>query len=581
MEKGVGLNSIPNRFALLSGTVTTLIVVIASFYPPKDIEYDLNTILIIASFILLPTLMTYLAAKKLTQQIIELKKSTDTIAQGNFDHPIDIDCACEVGGLADSFRGLVGRINSNVVRMNVLAYTDVVTKLPNRTVVQHLLDEVRADNKLNNCSVLFMDINGFKRINDTFGHHVGDELLKQAADRIVLEGLDRTHEQLDMCMSSFGELCNRAPKDLIVARYAGDEFIAILPGYHDQSDLKTISDNIAQAFEKPFECKGNHLKVGISIGAARYPEDTVNPSELVKYSDLAMYEAKRDKGITSAIFQKSMHDEIEFRNQIENDLQKAIASDQIFLHFQPKVNVVSGKLSGVEALARWKHPELGMISPEVFISIAEETDLIIPLGRRVMTLALEQSKKWADLGICRKIAINIAPSQFESSAFLSNTLDLLEKYKVPTKSIELEITESMAMSKFGETKQQIELLRKAGISIALDDFGTGFSNLSQLSNLPFDTLKIDKSLIADIGVAQKNETILIAIIKMASALGYETVAEGIEIEKQYRFLELEGCDVIQGYFAGKPMLPEDLDVWVRNYSHPSRPRIEQNMHNAA
>lgn len=581
MQKGVGINSIPNRFALLCGTITTFIVFMAYIYTPIVDGFNLTTINFMIGLVLIPTTITYLAAKKLSQQIIQLKKSADSIAQGNFDHPIDVEGACDVGSLADSFRGLVHRINSNIVRMNVLAYSDAVTKLPNRTVVAHILNEIKNDNQLNNCTVLFMDIDGFKQINDTFGHHVGDEFLKQAADRIVIQGLNRTHAQLDMCMSTFGELCHRPPADIIVARYAGDEFVAILPGSYDELELRKIANQISKAFEKPFYCESNQIKSSISIGAANFPEHTDDPLELLKYSDLAMYEAKRDDRHDFALFQKPMHEKIKYKNWIEQALRTAISEGQIFLQFQPKVNVMTGELSGVEALARWKHPEHGLISPEIFISVAEETGLIIPLGRKVMELALEQSKRWADQGLYRKIAINIAPSQFGSPEFLPDTLKLLDVYEVPAKSIELEITESMAMSKYSETKKQLELLREAGISIGLDDFGTGFSNLSQLSNLPFDTLKIDRSLIAEIGITEKNETILIAIIRMASALGYATVAEGIEVEQQYRFLEDVGCDVIQGYFAGKPMLPKDLDIWEQNYSHPSAGSVKQNLHHAA
>lgn len=568
MKKGTGLNSIPNRFAVLSGIVTSLVVIIVSLNFPEGVEFTRLTIFAATSFVLLPTLMIYLAAKKLTQQIVELKKNTDAIAQGNFDHPIDVDCACEVGGLADSFRGLVSRVNSNVIRMNLLAYTDMITKLPNRTVIVHLLNEIKKEGHSSPCSIMFMDINGFKRINDTYGHHVGDIFLKHVSDRIISEGFNRTHHQLDMCMSPFGELCNRGPKDIVVARLAGDEFVVILPGQHVEAELTKISERIVAAFDAPFACGSNHIMSGISIGVASYPEDTNDPQELLKYSDLAMYVAKRSNDKSFAIFQKSMHDEIEYRFQLEKDLKVAIAQDQIFLHYQPKVNIGTGKLIGVEALARWVHPERGVVSPAEFIPVAEDSGLIIPLGRKVIELALQQSKQWADHNKCRKIAINIAPSQFEADGFLVDTLGLLDIYNVPSKSIELEITESMAMTKFGETQKQLELLREAGISIGIDDFGTGFSNLSQLSRLPFDTLKIDQSLIADIGVEPKNEAIITAVIKMAGALGFDTVAEGIETEQQYRFLEQVECDTIQGYFLGKPMLPADLDIWELRYSHP-------------
>lgn len=570
MKKGVGLNSIPIRFTVMSGVVTSLIVLLTVLNFPDGFEHTPAAALAGLGFIIVPTLVTFLAARKLTQLIVLLKNGTDAIAEGNFDHRIDVDCACEVGGLADSFRGLVARINSNVVRMNVLAYTDLVTKLPNRTVITHLLNEIDKEEHPAPCTVLIIDINGFKRINDTYGHHVGDDILRLASDRLISEGLRIEHDQLDVCMSLFGELHHRATKDIVVGRYAGDEFVAIIPGQHDDFELIKISKRIVAAFEENFTCEGHQVSVGISIGIARYPTDTQAPQELLKYSDLAMCEAKKSNNSNFMVFQKSMYDEVEYLRRLEEDLKVAIAENQISLRYQPKVHISTGELLGVEALARWEHPQRGAISPAEFIPIAEESGLIIPLGRKVLELALQQSKQWADHNKCRKIAINIAPSQFETDGFLTDTLALLSSHEVPSHSIELEITESMAMSKFDDTLQQLQLLRQAGISIAIDDFGTGFSNLSQLSRLPFDTLKIDQSLIADIGKQPKNEAIIKAIISMAETLGFKTVAEGIENEQQFRFLEEIDCDVIQGFFLGKPMLPSDLDIWELSYAHPSK-----------
>lgn len=311
MQKVAGLNSIPNRFALLCGSITTLIVIMASYHTPKDGGSSLATMIFMISLILLPTLITFFAARKLARQIVKLKNSTDIIAQGKLSHPIEVDCEFEVGGLADSFRGLVRRINASIIRMNKLAYSDTVTNLPNRTVIGHVLNQIKSDEQLDSCTLLFMDINGFKKINDTFGHHIGDEFLKQVANRIALDGLKTTKNQLEKCLSHFGELSGSSPDEVFLARYAGDEFIAILPGYIDEAEVNRISNQIIESFKKPFHCNNVQISSGISIGAATYPKDTDDPTELIKYADLAMYDAKRNQKGSFAQFKKFMHEEIE------------------------------------------------------------------------------------------------------------------------------------------------------------------------------------------------------------------------------------------------------------------------------
>lgn len=568
MKKGTGLNSIPIRFALMSAMVTSIIVLTAVFGFSENFKHDMPILWLAIGYILIPTLAMYLGAWKLTQQITALKNSTEAIAEGNFDKPIDVNCDCELGGLADSFRGMVGRINTNIVRMNVLAFTDPLTKLANRSVISHMLNETDKADQNPPCSVLFMEVDGIKQINDTYGHQVGDIFLLKASHRIIEDGLCRQIDQLDMCLNSFGEPCHRPPQDIVIARYAGDEFVVIIPKETDSLELSMIAERIIGAFTLPFECEGHTINTGISIGISKFPMDTDDPKELIKYSDIAMHASKRNKDRNFAFFKKEMHEEIEYLSRLEADLKSAINNDEILLHYQPKVHVNSGKILGVEALARWKHPIRGMISPAEFIFLAEETGLIIPLGRKIIELALQQSEEWVQHGKLRKVAINIASSQFESEGFIEDILGLMKQYNAPENLIELEITESMAMSSFDDTKVKLELLQKAGLTIAIDDFGTGFSNLSQLSRLPFDTLKIDRSLISDIGREPKNEAILRAVIKMSAALGFNTVAEGIETEEQYRFLDQVDCDIVQGFLLGKPMEPSDLDIWELKYSHP-------------
>ena len=562
MIKGSGFNSIPTRCAIMS---LILMAIISGFFYHQIYLANKTTsfqFVFISALLIAPTLLIFFVARKLTSQILALKRSTEAIANGHLDYPIEIDCNCEIGDLADSFQHMVKKLNDSVTRKNMIAYTDVITNLPNRAVVNHLIKKIETDGNNYACASLFLDINGFKRINDTFGHSAGDALLAQASERIITQGLKIARNDLDTCMSIFGELCDFLPEKPLVTRYAGDEFIVILPGARTIEELQTIANQMVDAFQTPFHVNGYNMSIGLSVGIARYPEDTTNPHELIKFSDLAMYQAKRDKSLNVSIFEQSMQDKIAKQAALENDLKLAIETDEIYLHYQPKVRLSTGKLMGVEALIRWKHPKHGPIPPIDFIPIAEETGLIIPLGKRVLQLAFKQAHIWHQQGISRKIAVNIAPSQFDTDHFLEDVLDLLMEYEVPPNSIIMEITESMAMTNFEKTRDLLNRLRKLGISIAIDDFGTGFSNLSQLTRLSFDILKIDQSLVADIGKQPKSEAIIKTIISMAQALGFETVAEGIETVKQLNFLEQNGCDVLQGYLLGRPMATTDLDVWV-------------------
>nr|WP_321445628.1 EAL domain-containing protein [uncultured Cohaesibacter sp.] len=573
MKKGKGFNSIPIRFAVMSLAISGLIAL--AFGLAFDLHFDLANptgtfspsalIALMIAFVILPTLITYVAARKLTTQISALKASTDAIANGKLYSPIDIECNCEIGGLADSFRGMVKKINSNVLRMNIIAYTDVVTNLPNRAVVAHILNQLAASDAPYECSVLFLDLDGFKRINDTYGHEAGDQILSQASKRIINEGLHCRRDDLDTCMTVFGELCTYLPKKAVVARYAGDEFVIILPGNHSEEARLQIAEEILAAFDRPFYAAGQSTSVGLSIGIASYPQDTCDANELIKFADLAMYASKRDKKRRITLFEPKFHEKVLQQARLERELKLAIDSDQIFLHFQPKLKISTGELFGVEALARWNHPKDGVIPPSEFIPVAEESGLIIPLGQKVFDLALQQSNEWLAEGKCKKISINIAPLQFDTDSFVNRIIDLLARHKIPPSFITVEITESMAMADFEASQAQLSKLRSAGISIAIDDFGTGFSNLSLLTRLPFDILKIDKSLISDIGFQPKSEAVLRAVVSMSKALNFETIAEGIETEEQFTFLENIGCDNVQGFLLGKPMSVIDLARWEKEF----------------
>lgn len=569
--KGRGLNSIPIRFTLMALVFTALCTFLQYHYVLPLIESGTSDSIVVVAILLsisLPVAITYFAANKLTNTIRELNKSTDAIAAGDFDRPVDVDCACEVGSLADSFRAMVNRLNSNIVRINTLAYTDAVTGLPNRAVVSHVLDLAARMRGSADCkgALMFIDLDGFKRINDTLGHEGGDELLRQVSRRVIEKGFNLTRGQIENCTTAFGELRQTCPEKLVFARFAGDEFVAIMPGEFHRRVLEKYAADILKAVNEPFLVSDNELRIGASIGIARVTSDSDDPRQLLINADIAMYSAKESGKNQYRFFDESLKNIAVERSQIEADLRKAIEEDMLDMHYQPKLNAQTLQVTGVEALVRWKHPQKGAIPPARFVGIAEQCGLMPALGTNILRMVARQARAWQEVGVPMPIAVNVSAVQFERSGIANEILAILEQHAVDPLLIEIELTESMIMSDFATAKSRLEQLREAGAQISIDDFGTGYSNLYQLSHLPFNVLKIDKSLVDDIGKNSKSEAIVTAIVQMAHSLGHRVVAEGVETHEQYAFLRKARCDQVQGYLFGRPMPAHELIEWVSDHA---------------
>ncbi|MBV6389492.1 MAG: hypothetical protein JNIBNLAF_01132 [Nitrosomonas europaea] len=569
--KGRGLNSIPIRFTLMALVFTALCTFLQYHYVLPLIESGTSDSIVVVAILLsisLPVAITYFAANKLTNTIRELNKSTDAIAAGDFDRPVDVDCACEVGSLADSFRAMVNRLNSNIVRINTLAYTDAVTGLPNRAVVSHVLDLAARMRGSADCkgALMFIDLDGFKRINDTLGHEGGDELLRQVSRRVIEKGFNLTRGQIENCTTAFGELRQTCPEKLVFARFAGDEFVAIMPGEFHRRVLEKYAADILKAVNEPFLVSDNELRIGASIGIARVTSGSDDPRQLLINADIAMYSAKESGKNQYRFFDESLKNIAVERSQIEADLRKAIEEDMLDMHYQPKLNAQTLQVTGVEALVRWKHPQKGAIPPARFVGIAEQCGLMPALGTNILRMVARQARAWQEVGVPMPIAVNVSAVQFERSGIANEILAILEQHAVDPLLIEIELTESMIMSDFATAKSRLEQLREAGAQISIDDFGTGYSNLYQLSHLPFNVLKIDKSLVDDIGKNSKSEAIVTAIVQMAHSLGHRVVAEGVETHEQYAFLRKARCDQVQGYLFGRPMPAHELIEWVSDHA---------------
>jgi diguanylate cyclase len=565
---GQGLHSIRWRFALASTVLTIVGVLLRETWMGHDDGYTAGGLASLALLTMAIGSITFCMATQLTNSIESLRRSTEAIAAGALDSPVAVDCACEVGGLASSFRKMTQRMNANLLRINALAYTDPVTGLPNRSAIDHLLGHALAPESTAQApggfqaAILFIGLGGFKHVNDRLGHQGGDALLQQAATRILERGFDRTLQTLQPCTDNFGSPCARLPDDLVLARFTGDEFVAILPGVTDRIALRALGERLVAHFQEPFRIGTHDVVVQARVGIALTPQDTSSATELLTFADLAMHCAKRDQRAPIVFFDQRIRDALIERTETESALRLALQRNELRLHFQPKVDADTLHLAGVEALVRWQHPQRGLLLPGAFIEVAEQAGLMGALGQRVIDLAVAQCRIWLASGRPRQIAVNVSPSQFASPEFVPHLLETLRCAGVPNHLLSIEITESIAMSATDEVEDRLKALHDAGIRIAIDDFGVGFSNLSQLARVPMHDLKIDRSLVMAIGENRKSEVIIRATIGMAHALGYRTIAEGIETPQQQHYLTSLGCDILQGYRFGRPMDAEALDAWV-------------------
>ena len=419
-------------------------------------------------------------------------------------------------------------------RLRYLVHYDSLTDLPNRELLSNRLSKAVQKQKRNGklVAILLFDMDNFKLVNDTLGHIAGDGMLRLVAQR--LKSLIRESDTL--------------------SRLGGDEFCILLDDIENISIISAMAQKILSSFEAPFIIESKELFITVSIGISIYPENALDVSTLIKQADTAMYRAKDYGKNTYQFFTDKMDESSYERLMIEGHLRRALEDEELELYYQPKVELCTGKIVGAEALLRWNHPEMGMVSPDRFIAIAEDTGLIVPIGAWVMDEAISQTKIWIDNGHNKfHMAINVSGRQFKTESIIELVDIALKKYDVSSTNIEVELTESVLMDEKDKILKTLTTLRDNGISIAIDDFGTGYSSLSYLKMFPLTTLKIDKSFIDDLSDGSDDAEIVSATIKMAKSLNMKVVAEGVETVEQLNFLQKEHCDVIQGYYYSPPV----------------------------
>lgn len=424
-------------------------------------------------------------------------------------------------------------------RLNYLAHYDILTGLPNRLLLQDRLRQVMLDADRNDriVAVMFLDLDHFKIINDTLGHEVGDELLKAVAERL--------------------KLCIRASDT--IARLGGDEFTAIVADVVQIDDVIHVATKIIDSLVPPFDIGGSELFVGISIGITLYPLDDNNPDSLLRNADTAMYRAKELGRNTFQFYTADLNRRSAKRLALETALRYALERDEFLLHFQPQLNLHTGRFIGAEALIRWRHPEMDIVLPLEFIPLAEETGLIVPIGEWALRTACAQAQAWCEAGLSDfRVAVNLSNRQLQNRSLLEMVIKILKETRLAPHHLDLELTESLLMHNRKETLSDMEELHSRGVVFTIDDFGTGYSSLSYLKRFSIDTLKIDRSFVQGIPDDPDDVEITQAIIAMARGLGINVIAEGVETIKQIDFLRTHNCDTIQGYYVSKPAPAERI-----------------------
>ena len=434
-------------------------------------------------------------------------------------------------------------------KIEYLAHHDVLTGLPNRLLTKNNMEQaiLMAERENSKVALMFLDLDKFKAINDSFGHVIGDGLLKGVADR------------LRECLRDIDTL----------SRQGGDEFLIVLNNVRDTKSITVVAEKILERLAKPFEIDHHELSISLSIGIAVYPDDGKDFDTLLQQSDTAMYQAKESGRNTHRFHTDQMNiDAVEYL-RMHNGLRHALERGEFVLHYQPQISLATGAVLGAEALIRWHHPELGMLPPGRFISVAEESGLIVPIGDWVLREACRQAVAWRKAGLPELlIAVNLSTVQFKRGDVLKSVTQALAESGLDPALLELELTESILIKDTEKVLATLQRLKSLGVKLSIDDFGTGYSSLSYLKRFNVDKLKIDQSFVRDMADDPNDAAIVRAIIQMAKSLNLTTIAEGVEDERQLALLRLQHCDEVQGYYFARPMPADEFENFMAPVSNP-------------
>ncbi len=495
-------------------------------------------------FLFLTLLASVIFGVRIMHPLRELRNTARAIASGGYDRALDVDTGIsEIASLAGDFETMRRELVRHNKELEYQSLHDALTGLPNRVLLQDRLRQAihtaqREDRPL---ALFMIDLDGFKSINDTLGHHYGDLLLQQVASRI--KGVLR--------------------KSDTIARFGGDEFCILLPTITDARHATDIAGKIATTLEQPFFFEDQPYQVGLSIGIALYPEHGADSGVLMRHADVAMYIAKQNN-LDYTIYDASQDQNNICRLSLMWDLRKAIENGDLHLDYQPIVDLHDGRIDAVEALVRWDHPQRGLVMPEEFIALAEQTNLIKPLTIWILTEAVHQCADWQGRGYDFRVAVNLSPRNLHEHDHPRQLMDIIEREAIDPAGLTLELTERAIISEPKGTRKILDAFHAMGVNLALDDFGTGYSSLGTLKKLPLSAIKIDKSFVMDLNEHKDSLTLVRAIIDLAHNLGLQVIAEGVASREIMHRLKSLGCDQAQGYFIARPLSPAGLECWLRD-----------------
>ena len=497
-------------------------------------------------------------ARRITRPLAQLTKSSAAASRGEFDRRITIQTNDELEPLAAAFNRMLSQLSESTAQVRRLAYFDSITDLPNRIQFRQRLGQALAEARRRHRqgAVLFLDLNRFKLINDSFGHDAGDRLLQAFARRLTacLRGSD-------VVAWSDGD----GPAST-VARLGGDEFTILLDEIPDPEDAARVAERVLAALDHPFDLGGQTVVVGTSIGIAVFPDDGADPETLLKNADMAMYHAKAQGRNSLKFYSRELGARTLERLTLERELRAAFERNELELHYQPQVHPTGRAVLALEALLRWQHPRLGSVPASTILAIAEDTGLIVPLGSWVLRQACAEAQSWPVVGPGPlRIGVNLSAPQILEAAFVERLDGVLEASGLAPERLELEVTETAVAAEADAMAARLAALRRLGVGLAIDNFGTGQSSLSSLRHFRPDRLKIDRSFVHDLGVDADAAALVSAIIALAQSLELEVAAAGVETERQADFLRRQGCHRLQGFLFAPPLRPAEVAPWLRRW----------------
>ena len=541
--QGVTLKSRATAFACAAGALVFILSLVLGQGQATDI-LGIGRSLIVA--ILCGTMSWASARQAVVAAASAIDRATERLvaaAHGDLQSPVPPEIVAELPDLSVAMTSLFSQVRTNLDHVQTLALFDQVTGLANRTSFCRQVERLLAErDDVASAALFFIDLDGFKGVNDTLGHAAGDQLLARVAGRL---------REVVMAQVSAGI------SDAVIGRLAGDEFTMFFPQLPGRESAIRIARAIQFALSERFDLGSQHIELGASIGIACYPDHGDTLSALLRSADIAMYHAKHEGRNRAEMFTAELALEAADRAELERDLLLALQRDEFILEFQPQVEATSGRIVTAEALIRWAHPERDMVMAGFFVPVAEESGAIVALGDWVMGRVCETAARWSKADIGQRIAVNISSRELSQADFFLRLRHAMAAHQTPPQMLELEISESLAMEMDSRVLGQLMALRDEGVRIAIDDFGTGYSNLSRLKELPVDRVKIDRSLVRDIAISAEARTICSAVVGLIQGLGMEVVVEGVESEAQMEMLRVIGCTLFQGYHFARPMSEQD------------------------